>query len=413
MNRSLHLIYIIGVYPYPTMTFIDREIQFLRRKGVNLQVLAIRSPEDGALLSRVQNRLRCGVIYLLPVAWLKLITSHVHFGLLHPFYYFKTLFYLITRPHPNLKARFKTFLHFGEGVYAAFLLRRRRIDELHAHFVDRAATVALVAGRLLNKPYSLSVHAGPDIFVQPVLLPEKILEARQVATCTGFNKTHLEQLVGKELGQKISCIHHGLDLKAYLSKPSKPVKPPIVLSVGQLKERKGHIFLIEACRELKDRGYDFTCQIVGGGSRYRILKERINNLSLEDDVFLCGALPHEQVIQKYQQATLFVLPCIQASNGNMDGIPNVLLEAMLLNVPVVTSHISGIPELVVDRVNGLLIPPGDVKALTDALARLLDESSFREQLARNAFQTVKEKFDIARNVRMFAATLWPDWISNG
>jgi glycosyltransferase involved in cell wall biosynthesis len=304
-----------------------------------------------------------------------------------------------------------TFWHFIEGVYAAYLLRDRPFEELHAHFVDRAATIALVAGRLLDKPYSLSIHAGPDLFVNPVLLREKVLEARHIATCTLYNKSHMEQVLGHDLGHKVSCIHHGLDLAVYRPGLPSSSQRPHILSVGQLTERKGLVHLIEACRILRDRGYDFVCEIVGEGPQQWELQDLIERLALEDTVTLCGALRHEDVIEKYRRAAMFVLPCVKSKAGNLDGIPNVLLEAMAMQVSVISTSLSGIPELVDDQVNGLLIPSGDTVALVNAMARLLDEPALREKLGRNGRQSVVEEFDVERNVRQFAATLWPAWFS--
>jgi glycosyltransferase involved in cell wall biosynthesis len=406
---KLKLSYIIGTYPVLTSTFIDREVQFLRRSGADLKILALRSPSPNTPFSRDQRELQQGVIYLLPVAWSSFILSHIYYILLRPWCYFKTLFYLLTRPHPGHKARFMTFLHFAEGVYAAYLLRKRQIHELHAHFVDRAATVALVAGRLLGKPYSLSVHAGPDIFVNPILLREKIIEARHVATCTRYNKSHLENIVGQDLSHKISHIHHGLDLRTYCPTSSAANGRSLILSVGQLTERKGFVRLVKGCRELQDRGYDFVCHIVGQGPQRRELEALITQLSLQRTVTLCGALSHEQVIEKYKRAVMFVLPCIQSASGNLDGIPNVIPEAMAMQVPVISTDLSGIPELVEDQVNGLLMPSGDDVALVNAMARLLDEPALREKLGRNGRRTVEEKFDVQQNVRRFAGTLWPAW----
>src|SRR5574342_1407028 len=139
------LTYIIGRYPGLTTTFIDREVLALRGRGVQLQILSIRQP--WAALSAEQEALREGVTYLLPVKWPALVGSHIYFALRKPRRYFDTLRYLLTRPHPSLKSRAMTFLHFCEGVYAAYLLRRAPGQHLHAHFIDRAATVALVASR--------------------------------------------------------------------------------------------------------------------------------------------------------------------------------------------------------------------------------------------------------------------------
>jgi glycosyltransferase involved in cell wall biosynthesis len=201
------------------------------------------------------------------------------------------------------------------------------------------------------------------------------------------------------LDKKAIAIHHGLDLKRY-SPAAKSHHPPVLLSVGRLVEKKGLIYLLKACRRLKDQKQEFVCHIVGPGPDYQKLESLIAELSLQDTVKLWGGLPHDEVLEHYNQATLFVLPCIRGDDGSLDGIPNVLAEAMAVELPVVTTTVSGIPELVEDRVNGLLVPPRDEEALTSALARLLDDPVLCNQLGKEGRQTILKKFDINQNVRL-------------
>lgn len=409
-NR-LHLIYIVGTYPLLTTTFIDREIRILRSMGADLRVFSIRRPPDDVPLSESQVKLQGDVTYLLPVNLLSLILSQLYFVFFRPVTFFRTLLYLLSRPHPGWMARLKTLLHFGEGVYLAFLLRGQEFEELHAHFLDRAATMALVAGRLLRKPYSLSIHAGADIFVQPVLLREKIAEARQAATCTLYNKTHLEKLVGTELCKKITFIPHGLEMSDYQPFSSNGHHgKALILAVGQLAERKGFVPLIRSCHELRKKGYQFECQIIGNGPQRQELEALINRLSLQDVVFLLGALPHETVLEYYKRATLFALPCIQTQKGDIDGIPNVLLEAMAMQVPVISTTISAIPELLQHQENGLLVAPDDPAALAEAIAILLDTPSMRRKLGMAGRESILVSYNVENNVKRFVETLWPDKI---
>lgn len=401
MNRTLRVVYIIGSFPLLTTTFVDREIETLRRWGVDLKIVSIRRPTAEMIpLSEGQLKLQQDVAYLLPVNWPSFIVGNLYFVLFRPWVYFKTFFYLLTRSHPHLKARLMTFLHFAEGVYAAHLLRGQTFDQLHAHFVDRAAVVAMVVSRFLKVPYSLTAHAN-DIYVKPALLYEKVAGAKFVTTCTGYNYTYLQRLIGNDrLNGKLHLAYHGLDLTNY--QPSRSQiqgNRPLVLSIGRLTEKKGFFHLIAACRFLKDRGYGFVCHIVGEGHLRRELQTRITELRLEGTVILCGAMSHEAVIDKYRQATLFVLPCIVAPDGDRDGIPNVLAEAMAMELPVVSTNHSGIPELVQDKVNGFLVPPNDENALTDALAQLLDNPALCKELGERGRQKVLEDFDVERNVR--------------
>lgn len=408
-TRGEKLIYVVGTYPLLTTTFIDREILQLRQWGLDVQVVSIRRPPSNIPLSNVQLDLQREVLYLLPVDVPKLFLSHLHFAFNCPRTFFGTLVYLLTRPHPGFAQRIKTFLHFGEGVYAAYLLRGQYFREFHAHFIDRAATLALVMGRLLGKPYSLSIHAAEDIFVHPILLDEKIREARHAVTCTRYNKSHLEALLGRNLDPQVSHIPHGLDLTQYPQDVASSEINHLILAVGQLVERKGFVNLIEACHILKGRGYEFQCQIIGEGAQHQTLADLIARLSLEDCVTLCGAIAHEEVVERYKKAGMLVMPCIQSADGNLDGIPNVLFEAMAMQIPVIATRISAIPELIVDDVNGMLVGPGDRLDLADAMETLIDSPQKALRLGRNGRESILAEFNIECNVRRFATTLWPEW----
>jgi glycosyltransferase involved in cell wall biosynthesis len=149
---------------------------------------------------------------------------------------------------------------------------------------------------------------------------------------------------------------------------------------------------------LKEAGYPFMCQIVGDGPLRIDLEDQIRKLSLEGIVELCGAIPHERVIEKYSQAAIFVLPAVTSSDGDRDGIPNVILEALAMQLPVVSTDHSGIPEVIVDGENGLLVESKDVNALTAALSRLIEQPELRQHLGKNGRETVLEKFDLPANI---------------
>jgi colanic acid/amylovoran biosynthesis glycosyltransferase len=205
------LAYVIGTYPVPTTTFIDREIEALRRLGADVRVISIRRPARPGL-SEAQRVIQARVRYVLPVRTGHLLRSHAGFLVSRPATYVRTLIYVVSRPHPSFRSRAKTLLHFGLGVHVARLISELSpIDHVHAHFVDRAALVALVAGRLLGRPFSATAHAN-DIYVDPVLLPEKVASAKFIATCTHHNGTHLRAAVNGASEDKVRCIYHGLDL---------------------------------------------------------------------------------------------------------------------------------------------------------------------------------------------------------
>jgi glycosyltransferase involved in cell wall biosynthesis len=391
--KKFSLVYIIGTYPGLTTTFIDREIHALQQQGVQVRVISIRKPHT--ILSLDQEELQKITTYLIPTSVLKFIAAHLRFVFQKPGIYFGTLLELIKNPHPDFINRLKTILHFAEGVYAASLISAHSCDHLHAHFIDRASTVALVASRLLSLPYSVTAHAN-DIYINPILLPLKLSLASFVATCTNYNRQHLQEIV--HLNGKLHCLYHGLDVDAYTPSTdhSKDIIPTII-SVGQLKEKKGFQYLLQACQILKSKDFIFHCLIIGEGNLRQELERQIHELSLENFVTLRGALPHESVIQEYQHSTLFVLPCITGSDGDRDGIPNVILEAMAMQLPVISTQHSGIPEVIKSGVNGLLVPPADADSLAYAIASLIDDPYLRTQLGRRGRQTVTKQFNAMQN----------------
>jgi len=394
----MKIAYVLGAFPSLTTTFVDREILETQRRGMELVLLSMRRPTPFKMSAEIR-RLAEATKYLLPVPWLRFLTAHLRFALARPRAYVTTLVYLLTRQHHKFSARLRTLFYFVVGIWAAELLRGEGVDHIHAHFANRTTVVAMVASRLLGVPYSLTAHAY-DIYASPVMLPEKMAGARFVATCTAYNKAHLENMDGGRFAGKIHLIYHGLDLTRFEPTHRSPsnVQRPLLLSVGQLKEKKGFPYLIKACRILQDRGYVFRCEIVGKGPKRAELEALITDLNLNGTVVLCGALPHSEVMTKYTRATLFALACVLAEDGDRDGIPNVLLEAMAMQVPVVSTQVSGIPEVVEDGLTGLLVPPRNDKALANALARLLDDPDLREKLSQKGRKRVQERFDIRNNI---------------
>jgi glycosyltransferase involved in cell wall biosynthesis len=401
----LRLTYLHGRYPVLTETFIDREIQRLLARGVDLRILSIRRPADD--LSPTQRELSRRVEYLLPAPPLSVAASLLWGLVRHPRTFLWTLAWLLSRDH-GTASRARTALHFVTGVYAAWRLRDRRGIHIHAHFVDRAATVALVASRLLGTTYSVTAHAR-EIYVNPALLRERIGEAAFAVTCTEYNRTHLRREIGEGAASRLTRLYHGMDLGA--AREAGPETGAdggadggaerdarLILSVAQLWERKGLHYLVEACGVLRDRGTAVRCEIVGEGPQRADLQALIDRLGLADRVVLAGALPFPEVVERYRRAGVFVLPCIVTEEGDRDGIPNVILEAMASGLPVISTPVSGIPEVVRDNDTGLSVPERDPEAIADAVDRLLSDPALAAAIADRARQLVRAEFDLDRNV---------------
>ncbi|MGA7271072.1 MAG: glycosyltransferase, partial [Acidimicrobiia bacterium] len=379
-----------------TTTFIDREIRSLRQAGVAVRVVSIRRP--GSALSSTQRSLMEQVTYVFPVRPLALLGHLLGFAFRRPVKMLVLFVRLMAGDHPTLRSRFKTLAHAVLGVHVAGLVRDWRPRHLHAHFVDRATTVAMVVSALTDVPFSATAHAN-DIYVSPVLLAEKVRLARPLVTCTSYNAVHLSRVTGRN---GIRVIRHGLELDMY--RPHRADRDVSrIVSVGQLKEKKGFTYLIAACRRLRDLGFDFRCDIVGEGPLREALTDEIARFGLEHVVSLRGSLDHAEVVELLDGAGAFALASVMAGDGDRDGIPNVILEAMAMELPVVSTHHSGIPEAVEDGVTGFLVPPGDSFALASALGRLLKDPELARSLGRAGREVVERRFDAGVNAAAFHA----------
>jgi len=253
---------------------------------------------------------------------------------------------------------------------------------------------------LTGIPYSFTAHAK-DIYVKtsPALLRDEAQAAQAVVTCTEYNRRYMSAQIGAAGVEKLHCIYHGLDLSEFaFSRPrALDSKPPLILSVARLVEKKGLSDLIFAADTLRRRDRNFRVEIVGDGPLRQSLEAQVQRMGLDDRVSFLGALPHDELRRIYQRACVFALPCVVAADGDRDGIPNVLLEAMASGVPVVSTPVSGIPEVVNSEAEGLLVPPGSPARLADAVDRLLNSPELREKLALAARAKIETSFSIERN----------------
>lgn len=288
-----------------------------------------------------------------------------------------------------------------QAMALAELVGARRIEHLHAHFATGATEVARLASALTGVPFTFTAHAK-DIFhesVDPVDLERKLAAAHAVVTVSDFNVRHLRAAF-PHLAHKVVRIYNGLDLEDFAyAAPTE--RAPEILAVGRLVEKKGFRYLVDACRELVERGVAFTCAIVGTGDEKAFLRERVAEAGLEGRVSLTGPLPQREVKVRMRRAAVLAVPCVVGADANQDGLPTVLLEAMALGTPCVSTDVTGIPEVLEDGVTGAMVPQHDAIALADALQRMLARAAERVALAGRARGRIEEAFDVHRS----AATL--------
>lgn len=408
-RKSINLVYLIGTYPELTNTFIDREITTLRQMGdFRIQIVSIRHPRTAGSFSPEQKALYQETLYLTSPRWssfnfLAFFAANLRFVFLNPLVYFGTLFYLLGQAGKGLKAWLKTVLYFFQGVLAAYLLRRTNFDHIHVHFMDRAVLAALVASRLLKKTYSFTAHAA-DIYTKATHVRAKIENAQFVITVSEYNRQHLLDSNPGIDAKKIHVLHPWVDVNQFTPCPERPAHARLnILSVGRLVEKKGHLDLIEACQLLQERGIDAECWIAGEGPLRPALEARIAESGLQERVRLLGGLPQGQVMSLLKEwADVFALPCVIAANGDRDGIPVSIAEAMAMELPVVSSDIVGIRELVQPGA-GFLVPPRNSVALADALAALARQNhAARVEIGRAGRSVVTREFNLQQGTRVLA-----------
>lgn len=383
------------MFPRVSETFILKEVLALKRAGVPVTIYSTLPPTRDRLIQPEAQTLLPEVRVLPPVSW---PSSGAFFHSLNQCWRadrqttLKAVFRYLRQPSQ------RRFRRLWRGVVLADSMRRDRITHLHAAWAHTPASVARDASRLTGIPWSMAAHAKDIYLSNPESLRKKITTASFVLTCTGSNQRLLHTLADLAIDQpmvrpRIELHYHGVDTHYFSpAKNGSPPKPALILSVGRLVQKKGFGTLLEAALLLRTRGIPFHLQIVGEGPLCSHLEERIRHLDLEDCVELSGMLVLPQVRERYRTARCVVLASRITDQGDRDGIPNTLAEAMACGVPVIASRLSSIQELVKDGDSGLLVPPENPAALARAIGRVLEDDVLHRALAEGGRKRVVKRF---------------------
>lgn len=386
--------YILKMFPRFSETFILSEILELERNGVDLHIYSLKHPNDDRRHADVEH-VQAPVDYVPAVTWSTVAayaSPHWEVFRWNPKRYLQIATRVIKR------RRWGAVKRFLQAGYIAPKLRQDGITHVHAHFASSATSVAHYLNHLMQMSYSFTAHAK-DIYIDSVsedVLVRKMSNASFVVTVSDYNASHLETLAPDA---SIERIYNGLDLERFFPNGTHPAtRPPLILAVGRLVEKKGFDDLIHACALLCDRHISFRCEIVGTGSEKEKLQTLIRAYKLENLVDLAGPRPREELLKLYPQASVFVAPCVIGQDGNRDGLPTVLIEAMTLGVPVISTPVTGIPELVHDGETGQIVPEKAPEELAAAMQRALEDPAWTREMAKTARVLVEERFDLRRNV---------------
>ena len=383
----MSIAFILGEYPSVSESFIRNEIIELRKRGLQIIILAIKK----GVGANNENE----VIYDGNLMASTTLLAHFYYIFKHGHSYFKALSSILFSGKRSIIQRGRALKNFSKSIYFLFRLRKTDCTHLHAHFLSQPASIAMMMASISGLKFSCSAHAH-DIYTTPVSdLKEKLKRSLFTVTCTRFNRDFLSNLSKED--QKLYHIYHGIDFSKWPQKrfgtTFSEVNELHILCVGRLVEKKGIIYLLKAILELKQRGFQVKCNIVGDGPLFGMLSNFIIEHHLENEINLAGALSADLVTPFYENADLFVLPCIEMNNGDKDGLPNVLLEALATGIPVITTPVSAIPELIEHQLTGLLVPQQDYLSIAEAIIRLKGDQELYNRLIANGRKKV-EAFDI-------------------
>ncbi len=400
-KRSMRIGYVLRMYPRHSQTFVANEIHELERQGVDVRILSLKRPDDG-IFHEAFCRVKARAQYL----------PESHHGRVRQVLRSQWKWF---RRGPKAflaavrEARSDAQSGWFEIYRAAELLRwvkKNRIDHVHVHFGTAEATVAMIANILGGLSYSLTLHAF-DIFrdnVDRALLARKINRSRFVITVSEFNKRYMvEKLPGVD-AERIRVNYNGIELSRFTCE-DRSDEGPSVFGLGRLIEKKGFIHLVRAIRILRDDGLRVRCRIGGDGPEMARLQEEITRNDLDGLVELLGSVNEKQVKDYMRRSSCFALPCVQAKDNNVDALPTVLLEALAAGCPIVTTRLSGNPEIVEDGVSGLLVEPGTEEELAQAIRKIVVHRDLADEFAAAGRRRAQERFDIRHNVGIMR-----DWL---
>ena len=387
--------YLFERFPSFGQTFCYREVAELYRQGITPPIFSIRNPKDEP-----------------PQDWDTRIVRDVHYLPEE-----KELLEEVQRASKKRRlspaiiaaldewGRRTDFLRLYQAVYVGLRLQDLGIDHVHAHFAGMAARTAFWIAKFFPITFSFTAHAN-DIFAPrnfEIGLEKLIQTARLIITETDYSEKFLRERF-PEHADRIHRIYNGLNL-AEFGHANFSSDPPMIVAIGRLIPKKGFANLIRACALLVEHGRPFRCEIFGDGPLESQLRGQVEESGLQEFVQLPGPKPQHELRERLARASVFVLPSVPEAEGGMDNLPTVIMEAMATGLPVVSTRIGGIPEMVIDNETGFLMRPDDPVALADAIEKVINDRSLGQKLGQAGHGRAQKLFSIEKNVRDLCALL--------
>jgi colanic acid/amylovoran biosynthesis glycosyltransferase len=389
--------YLCSEYPAVSHTFILREVEAMRRRGAEIATFSVRRTSPANLLCEADREAFESTFAILPPRWPRLLAAHLRLALRRPDVYFSVLIGALRLAPAGPRGLLWQLFYFVEAVVLWDECRRRGIRHVHVHFANVSADVALLATRIGSareprRPWSWSftMHGPTEFFdVRHYRLGEKLRQASFVVCISDFARSQLMALSDPGAWPKLPVVHVGIPIEQFTPRNGdRPASGPLeILCIGRLVPEKGQAVLIEALARLAERGVPATVTFAGDGPQRAALERLAADLGVASAVSFRGAVAQEDLRTLYETASVFCLPSFS------EGVPVVLMEAMAMRLPVLSTRITGIPELIEDGHDGLLVPPGRPDSLADALELLSRDPALRQALGTRGRDKVLAEFD--------------------
>ena len=380
--------------------WVGNELMALADRDIPFRLHSLHRPAATFFKSDRVKQISQQTNYIYPLGLWQVFASLLLAPFLFPRYFFPALWNSFFGRKESFSIRLKSIVHFCVACVWARSLRKQEVSQIHSQWINSCGTVGMYAAWLLDKPFSFTGHAA-DLFRERCALKDKIKRAQFIVCISSFHRDfYLAE--GADQGQLIIS-YCGIDTTMFSpcldsnpeTKSSGP-GPVRLISSARLVDKKGFKYLISACKNLEKKGIDFNCTIGGDGPLLNELEYQIQQLHLGHRITLTGRpLLQEDIPNFMRGGDIYCLPCVWADDGDVDGLPQMLMEAMACGVPVVATKLVGIPDLIVDGETGLLAEPNNTNDLTAKLQQLIDDKSLRSTLAANGRQQVEDQFDLA------------------
>jgi colanic acid/amylovoran biosynthesis glycosyltransferase len=398
-SRPLRLAELVSRFPMITETFVLYELEAMEKLGLTVELYSLVREHPKVVHPEAEKWVRRA--HYLPWISAAILRAHWHFICRDPRTYFRILAEVLRGTFGCLRCFGGALAIFPKVVRFAYEMEKQAIQHIHAHFAYHSAVAGLIVSRLTGIPFSFTAR-GSDVQLDGHMLKEKVAAADFVISVSEYNKKIILSKCGPDATRKIHVIHGGVDVDRLSPRPESGAGSRLrILCVARFEEVKGHAYLVEACRILKNRGVPFACGLIGDGPLVPQIERQIKQSGLAREVLLLGPKPYEEVIEQISRADALALATAPTAGGKREGIPNVLKEAMACGVAVVAAASGGIPELV-DESCGILVRPRDATAVADGLQRLYDQPALRRRLGIAGRNRIVREFNLRLSTAMRA-----------